>query len=177
MLYTNVSSVRRCGGARLAHMNYVTARVDGRDSKNVYWIRAAVGRRAFWASCESYVWKKLLGTWCYGRYCTRIYGGNRGLDTDGAMNYSERARIAELVEYASVPSAPSGRPLVLFAPAFLYDMSTLRFNNYSSLLCSNPFPWSAVFVEALDKCFENVCELDLIFHSDKVRRAAPHFCE
>jgi len=27
----------------------------------------------------------------------------------------------------------------------------------------------AVFVEALDKCFENVCELDLIFHSDKVR--------
>ncbi|GMH61558.1 hypothetical protein TrRE_jg1502 [Triparma retinervis] len=27
---------------------------------------------------------------------------------------------------------------------------------------------SVVFVEALDKCFENVCELDLIFHSDKV---------
>ena len=26
-----------------------------------------------------------------------------------------------------------------------------------------------VFVEALDKCFESVCELDLIFHSDKVR--------
>ena len=25
-----------------------------------------------------------------------------------------------------------------------------------------------VFVESLDKCFENVCELDLIFHSDKV---------
>ncbi|KAG5450379.1 hypothetical protein CRM22_008781 [Opisthorchis felineus] len=25
-----------------------------------------------------------------------------------------------------------------------------------------------VFVEALDKCFENVCELDLIFHVDKV---------
>ena len=25
-----------------------------------------------------------------------------------------------------------------------------------------------VFVEALDKCFENVCELDLIFHSDEV---------
>jgi AP-3 complex subunit sigma len=25
-----------------------------------------------------------------------------------------------------------------------------------------------VFVEALDKCFSNVCELDLIFHSDKV---------
>ncbi|VDP16151.1 unnamed protein product [Schistosoma margrebowiei] len=24
-----------------------------------------------------------------------------------------------------------------------------------------------VFVEALDKCFENVCELDLIFHVDK----------
>ena len=26
-----------------------------------------------------------------------------------------------------------------------------------------------VFVETLDKCFENVCELDLIFHMDKVR--------
>ena len=25
-----------------------------------------------------------------------------------------------------------------------------------------------VFVEALDKCFENVCELDLIFHFDRV---------
>jgi AP-3 complex subunit sigma len=25
-----------------------------------------------------------------------------------------------------------------------------------------------VLVEALDKCFENVCELDLIFHSDRV---------
>lgn len=25
-----------------------------------------------------------------------------------------------------------------------------------------------VFVEALDKCFQNVCELDLIFHSDRV---------
>lgn len=25
-----------------------------------------------------------------------------------------------------------------------------------------------VFVECLDKCFENVCELDLIFHSDRV---------
>ena len=27
-----------------------------------------------------------------------------------------------------------------------------------------------VFVETLDKCFENVCELDLIFHMDKVSR-------
>lgn len=25
-----------------------------------------------------------------------------------------------------------------------------------------------MFVETLDKCFENVCELDVIFHSDKV---------
>eukprot|EP01087_Luapelamoeba_hula_P008301 TRINITY_DN2071_c0_g1_i1.p1 TRINITY_DN2071_c0_g1~~TRINITY_DN2071_c0_g1_i1.p1 ORF type:complete len:167 (+),score=32.68 TRINITY_DN2071_c0_g1_i1:60-560(+) len=25
-----------------------------------------------------------------------------------------------------------------------------------------------IFVEALDKCFENVCELDFIFHMDKV---------
>uniref|UniRef100_A0A8C7Y9K4 Adaptor related protein complex 3 subunit sigma 2 n=1 Tax=Oryzias sinensis TaxID=183150 RepID=A0A8C7Y9K4_9TELE len=28
-----------------------------------------------------------------------------------------------------------------------------------------------VFVETLDKCFENVCELDLIFHMDKMRSA------
>jgi hypothetical protein len=44
-----------------------------------------------------------------------------------------------------------------------------------------------IFVEALDKSFENVCELDLIFHADKVRaRVTPgllcralsctHFC-
>ena len=26
-----------------------------------------------------------------------------------------------------------------------------------------------VFVETLDKCFESVCELDLIFHMDKVK--------
>ena len=25
-----------------------------------------------------------------------------------------------------------------------------------------------VFVEALDRCFDNVCELDMVFHSDKV---------
>lgn len=29
-----------------------------------------------------------------------------------------------------------------------------------------------VFVETLDKCFENVCELDLIFNSDKVHYIA-----
>lgn len=29
----------------------------------------------------------------------------------------------------------------------------------------------SVFVETLDKIFENVCELDLIFHSDKVHYA------
>eukprot|EP00033_Pygsuia_biforma_P000028 GCRY01000036.1.p1 GENE.GCRY01000036.1~~GCRY01000036.1.p1 ORF type:complete len:164 (+),score=40.05 GCRY01000036.1:288-779(+) len=29
-----------------------------------------------------------------------------------------------------------------------------------------------VFVESLDKCFENVCELDLIFHSPKVHAIA-----
>ena len=28
-----------------------------------------------------------------------------------------------------------------------------------------------VFVETLDKCFESVCELDLIFHMDKVNHA------
>ena len=46
--------------------------------------------------------------------------------------------------------------------------------------CSRPAPWPGVprtgtppptscpvFVETLDRYFENVCELDLIFHSDK----------
>nr|XP_024650669.1 AP-3 complex subunit sigma-2-like isoform X1 [Macaca nemestrina] len=32
-----------------------------------------------------------------------------------------------------------------------------------------------VFVETLDKCFENVCELDLIFHMDKVHYLAVLF--
>ena len=33
-----------------------------------------------------------------------------------------------------------------------------------------------VFVEALDKCFESVCELDLIFHSDKVHYVLDEIC-
>lgn len=32
-----------------------------------------------------------------------------------------------------------------------------------------------VFVETLDKCFENVCELDLIFHVDKVGKPSNTF--
>lgn len=32
-----------------------------------------------------------------------------------------------------------------------------------------------VFVETLDKCFENVCELDLIFHADKVSTSYTSF--
>ena len=30
-----------------------------------------------------------------------------------------------------------------------------------------------VFVETLDRCFENVCELDLVFHMDKVIDRSP----
>ena len=33
-----------------------------------------------------------------------------------------------------------------------------------------------VFVETLDKCFENVCELDLIFHFDKVQYILQEMC-
>jgi AP-3 complex subunit sigma len=33
-----------------------------------------------------------------------------------------------------------------------------------------------VFVETLDKCFENVCELDLIFHFDKVQYILQEIC-
>ena len=34
-----------------------------------------------------------------------------------------------------------------------------------------------VFVETLDKCFENVCELDLIFHMDTVTMDTIIKCE
>lgn len=34
-----------------------------------------------------------------------------------------------------------------------------------------------VFVETLDKCFENVCELDLIFHVDKVKQYCSFYFE
>lgn len=37
-----------------------------------------------------------------------------------------------------------------------------------SLCCLRSPSLPQVFVETLDKCFENVCELDLIFHMDKV---------
>lgn len=33
-----------------------------------------------------------------------------------------------------------------------------------------------VFVETLDHCFENVCELDLIFHVDKVHNILQETC-
>ena len=38
--------------------------------------------------------------------------------------------------------------------------------------CSNP----QVFVETLDRCFENVCELDLIFHVDRVHNILQEIC-
>ncbi|XP_073850182.1 AP-3 complex subunit sigma-1 isoform X11 [Macaca fascicularis] len=43
----------------------------------------------------------------------------------------------------------------------------LIFNNHGKPRLSK-FYQPYVFVETLDKCFENVCELDLIFHVDKV---------
>lgn len=33
-----------------------------------------------------------------------------------------------------------------------------------------------VFVETLDHCFENVCELDLIFHVDRVHNILQEIC-
>ena len=38
----------------------------------------------------------------------------------------------------------------------------------NSVIYSLLFQFLKVFVETLDRCFENVCELDLIFHVDKV---------
>ena len=37
-------------------------------------------------------------------------------------------------------------------------------------------PTSQVFVETLDRCFENVCELDLIFHVDRVHNILQEMC-
>lgn len=56
---------------------------------------------------------------------------------------------------------------------WMYNFSALNFIQLISFeiqnifieICANLFQ---VFVETLDRCFENVCELDLIFHVDKV---------
>ncbi len=44
-------------------------------------------------------------------------------------------------------------PCLAMASLFFFSLNSFHFQ---------------VFVETLDKCFENVCELDLIFHVDKV---------
>ncbi|XP_059779889.1 AP-3 complex subunit sigma-1-like [Balaenoptera ricei] len=47
----------------------------------------------------------------------------------------------------------------------------LIFNNHGKPRLSKfyqPYNLIQLFVETLDKCFENVCELDLIFHVDNV---------
>ena len=39
-----------------------------------------------------------------------------------------------------------------------------------------PYLTLQVFVEILDRCFENVCELDPIFHIDKVHNILQEVC-
>ncbi|RHY64181.1 hypothetical protein DYB30_000336 [Aphanomyces astaci] len=51
--------------------------------------------------------------------------------------------------------------------AVIRDIYT-QVSKRSDTLCNFLEGRCLVFVETLDKCFENVCELDLIFHSDKV---------
>ncbi|NXP06298.1 AP3S1 protein, partial [Thinocorus orbignyianus] len=48
------------------------------------------------------------------------------------------------------------------------ELGILDLIQVSFLICGFVFSSLQVFVETLDKCFENVCELDLIFHVDKV---------
>ena len=43
-------------------------------------------------------------------------------------------------------------------------------------LTPSPPPPPQVFVETLDRCFENVCELDLIFHVDRVHNILQEIC-
>ncbi|UXI18401.1 Sphingolipid delta4-desaturase DES1 [Sarcoptes scabiei] len=50
----------------------------------------------------------------------------------------------------------------------ILDLIQVRFEKKNTLILPHcKYHWQ-VFVETLDKCFENVCELDLIFHVDKV---------
>ena len=44
---------------------------------------------------------------------------------------------------------------------------------YSSL--SECSLWCAVFVETLDRCFKNVCELDIVFNFNKVGARCYYF--
>ncbi|KAK7831374.1 hypothetical protein U0070_024662 [Myodes glareolus] len=53
--------------------------------------------------------------------------------------------------------------VVVFIAVALYSLH--RSSVPDNVACSIAV---SVFVETLDKCFENVCELDLIFHVDKV---------
>ncbi|KPM08251.1 AP-3 complex subunit sigma-1-like protein 1 [Sarcoptes scabiei] len=50
----------------------------------------------------------------------------------------------------------------------ILDLIQVRFEKKNTLILPHCKSFWQVFVETLDKCFENVCELDLIFHVDKV---------
>uniref|UniRef100_A0A8C9SMW0 Adaptor related protein complex 3 subunit sigma 2 n=1 Tax=Scleropages formosus TaxID=113540 RepID=A0A8C9SMW0_SCLFO len=51
---------------------------------------------------------------------------------------------------------------------FCVDSSESELGILDLIQVSTIYIFMTVFVETLDKCFENVCELDLIFHMDKV---------
>ncbi|XP_066241216.1 uncharacterized protein [Saccopteryx leptura] len=67
-------------------------------------------------------------------------------------------------QQAQLPGPPAAFPEVIIK---IISKAIFIFNNHRKQRLCN-FYQPQVFVETLDKCFENVCELDLIFHVDKV---------
>ena len=49
-------------------------------------------------------------------------------------------------------------------------------NSFRGMYLIDDVSYIQVFVETLDHCFENVCELDLIFHVDKVHNILQETC-
>ncbi|RHZ03079.1 hypothetical protein DYB37_005037 [Aphanomyces astaci] len=77
------------------------------------------------------------------------------------VNNHGKARIVKFYEHVVRPYPDAEQQAVI---RDIYTQVSKR----SDTLCNFLEGRCLVFVETLDKCFENVCELDLIFHSDKV---------
>ncbi|XP_073658519.1 AP-3 complex subunit sigma-1 isoform X6 [Tursiops truncatus] len=97
--------------------------------------------------------------------CPAAPGGARARACAGGGGWgriaSEIPRRGSRARPRPGPQLPPGRPGSAMIKAILI------FNNHGKPRLSK-FYQPYVFVETLDKCFENVCELDLIFHVDKV---------
>ncbi|KAL8185215.1 UNVERIFIED_CONTAM: hypothetical protein K2H54_043322 [Gekko kuhli] len=85
--------------------------------------------------------------------------------------------VADDSDWVKLPSKCEGSTSG-FCNIYPYEMYRLHYNGERGTVSFLPvnckeselgiLDLMQVFVEVLDKCFENVCELDLIFHVDKV---------